>query len=74
VEGGIGLYSRDFKMVVEDSTLSVCGRGTPNAHSFGWGMGGVKSGSKKLLRLDLKKRVDNLYKTIYNSHIGKQFC
>ena len=60
-------------MVVEDSTLSVCGRGTPNAHSLGWGMGGVKSGSK-LLRLDLPITIDKLYKTIYNSHIDKQFC
>jgi hypothetical protein len=39
-------YRNGFILVPEDSTLSVCGRGTPNAHSFGWGMGGVKSGSK----------------------------
>ena len=33
-------------MVVEDSTLSVRGRGTPTTHSLGWRGGGVKAGSK----------------------------
>jgi hypothetical protein len=40
--GGMVWYRNSFKMVVEDTKLSVCGRGTPNAHSLGWGMGGVK--------------------------------
>ena len=41
---GIGLYGFVFILLPEDSTLSVCGRGTPNAHSLGSGGGRVKSG------------------------------
>jgi len=71
--GGIVFYRNGFILVLEDSTLSVSGRGTPNATSLGWRGGGVKSGSK-YIRLELKISIDKLYKTIYNSHIGKQFC
>ena len=54
MEGGWGtvvdivLYGFVFILVPEDSTLSVRGRGTPNAHSLGWRGGGVKAGSKKI--------------------------
>ena len=40
--GGIVFYRNGYFVVVEDSTLSVRGRGTPNAHSLGWRGGGVK--------------------------------
>jgi hypothetical protein len=43
---GIFLYRNGYFVVVEDSTLSVRGRGTPNATSLGWRGGGVKTGSK----------------------------
>ena len=43
---GIVFYRNGYFVVVEDSTLSVSGRGTPTAHSLGWRGGGVKSGSK----------------------------
>jgi len=43
---GIFLYSRGFILLPEDSTLSVRGRGTPNATSLGWRGGGGKTGSK----------------------------
>jgi hypothetical protein len=52
MEGGWGpvvdivLYRNGYFVVVEDSTLSVRGRGTPNATSLGWRGGGVKTGSK----------------------------
>jgi hypothetical protein len=48
MEGGWGpvvdivLYRNGYFVVVEDSTLSVRGRGTPNATSLGWRGGGVK--------------------------------
>jgi len=54
MEGGWGLvvnivlYGRGYFVVLADTKLSVCGRGTPKAHSLGWGMGGVKSGSKNI--------------------------
>jgi len=41
---GIVFYRNGFILVLEDSTLSVSGRGTPNATSLGWRGGGVKSG------------------------------
>ena len=52
MEGGWGLvvdivlYRFSFILLPEDSTLSVRGRGTPNATSLGWRGGGVKTGSK----------------------------
>ena len=52
MEGGGGLvvdivlYRNGYFVVVEDSTLSVRGRGTPTTHSLGWRGGGVKTSQK----------------------------
>ena len=56
-------------MVVEDAALSVSGGGTPITHSLGWGMGGVKAGSKQI-RLYLKIGVDKTIKMLYISGVG----
>jgi len=54
MEGGWGpvvdivLYRNGFILLPEDSTLSVRGRGTPNATSLGWRGGGVKPCRKQI--------------------------
>jgi hypothetical protein len=47
----IVFYMFGYFVVVEDSTLSVSGGGTPITHSLGWRGGGVKTGSNKRFML-----------------------
>ena len=70
--GGIVFYRNGYFVVVEDAALSVKRAGLRLPISGGRGVvGQVKP---KYLRLNLYITLDNLYKTIYNSPIDKQFC